>query len=464
MASTKHLPDEILLTIFRCLDPVTDRSTLDSVLLTCRRFYDVGAPWVYSIFQNVEKYGHATAVRSPFTWLEKIVQNPRRAKWVREMLLFSVNSGITWATSDDPNERPAEEWVRECQRLLDGVIGVPTSLKEFLIGSTRNCYTVRISLAFLLIVCTGLEVLVVQSQYWDIESLFWRLLEDMRVWDIDLAMGNKPLQKLRYLHYRDARLQPTLTNLKLPNLRRLSITDLIEPLGGAESTPPTPGEIYSTSPLYLKLGSCKLTAKALTGLLSRCSNIQTLIIRLAPWEMEGSAIDYALSKYENKKSIRQLVLDISPMTKAQEHDARPAKSYFDSFAAMINLRILAIPSHFFNQDELPNPCLEESVSDLLPPSLQILYILGAWKRFEISLDSYGSMDTTNKIDVETEFASLGQCKQWSRELAAKHKLPNLKKVVHTPRYQYEREISCTIPGHTEVACAGFDDEQDLYTD
>ncbi|KAI2781991.1 hypothetical protein F4815DRAFT_464942 [Daldinia loculata] len=292
LSNMDSLPEEILIGVVDKLDRKADLSTILSLRGVSRKWRRVATPYVHIAVQNYRpqtadapwNFHRSTDLLCYLCW--KLSQKPHLARFVKEV------ASRPWKDARWKSLAAKADLSARYREALAGVgSAVPDDVKDGIVA--EMLYDVGDALlAFVLILCTDIEVLMIPA--------------------LDRGCGPRTRQVLRCAHAqlqdppRDGReamlsavryvqlgdyvnglcLADALDVLALPRLQHLELGNLGDTtVDGSQPLPPPFPELPKThlqsrGPVDITLESCRLSGKGLVTLLAACGRPRSLFIKM----------------------------------------------------------------------------------------------------------------------------------------------------------------------------------------
>ncbi|KAI0848283.1 hypothetical protein F5Y00DRAFT_262669 [Daldinia vernicosa] len=411
------LPEEILVAVMDKLDRKADMSTILSLRGVSRKWRRVATPYVHIAVQNYQPRDGGHADDAPWNWnwnfhpstdllcylCWKLSQKPHLARFVKEV------ASRPWKDARWKSEVAKADLGARYRGALAGVVGaaaaaVPDDVKDSIVAEML-CDAGDALLAFVLILCTDIEVLMIPA--------------------LDRGCGPRTRQVLRCAHAAQLQSPPlppprgdgreaimlgavrhvqlgdyvnglcladALDILALPKLQHLELGNLGDTtVDGSQPLPPplrprAPHHLQNRGPVDITLESCRLSGKGLTTLLAACGRPRSLFVKMRTGNVQPSrapCFAEALEKYG--QGLEFLYLDTTafedglagatttttdphPNSNSETPTTTPSAHFLRALSTLTpTLRFLAL-----SRADFPTPA---ALGAALPASLRELLVL-----------------------------------------------------------------------------------------
>ncbi|KAF3062218.1 hypothetical protein GL218_04078 [Daldinia childiae] len=407
LSNMESLPEEILMGVMDKLDRKADLSTILSLRGVSWKWHRVATPYVHIAVQNYRprtahapwNFHRSTDLLCYLCW--KLSQKPHLARFVKEV------ASRPWKDAHWKSAFAKADLSARYREALAGVgSAVPDDVKDGIV--TEMLYDVGDALlAFVLILCTDIEVLMVPA--------------------LDRGCGPRTRQVLRCAHAqlqdppRDGReamlsavryvqlgdyvnglcLADALDVLALPKLQHLELGNLGDTtIDGSQPLPPFPElaktHLQSRGPVDITLESCRLSGAGLTTLLAACGRPRSLFIKMRTGNVRPSrapCFAEALELYG--QDLEFLYLDTTafedglagatdPQSDPNSKALTPCARFLSALSSLTtNLQFLAL-----SRADFPTPA---DLGAALPVSLRELLVLEVNDDGEEGDDAYRNL-------------------------------------------------------------------------
>jgi hypothetical protein len=387
MSSFARVPDELWVAVLSNFDRKQDQKTINALRLTNKKFNDLVEPLIYCIVtDDVDQL-----LRSPDAkigqlqqWAWRIAEQPKYARFLKEINLKDWDH--IGKDNPVPTTKGKPPFVGDRYEYLIKKTGLPVSLKAALLTDLKKEISVA-HLAFLLAMCTELEVLNIPQAY----EVFGKLVIEVIKYATSCQRDDQPQTKRSPRRSRSVLPTPmscvremtiggfnyqtsvedTLSLLPLPGLSYLSVYGLCDTRNHWEhDIPQTENTILNKNNLSLIFDSCMLGGEGLAKILFACSWPRSLVVRWRPglWNEHLHNPDIGKALREAGTKLQDLHLDTTDVYN-HRYDPIGHTPSFGSFTALAKLHTLAVPCYAFAKDHI-------TAEDHLPPSLKKLFVLG----------------------------------------------------------------------------------------
>jgi hypothetical protein len=379
MTSLLDLANELLLQIISKLDRKEDQETIQVLRKTNVRLRNLTKPFVYLTVEDRIPYPP-----SDKTELEKIgplqltarrlAQYPALSYSVRNIQLSAWDQ--TGTTRRLLGHGPTlDQYSKALQRADVSALIRELFLADFEFQTSQG------NLAFLLVLCTDLEILNISSGFPGFGPLVAEVFRDAAALHYQYKLGSnlhediqKPnilgsLKEITFGSLKQTSISEFLLMLALPSVQTLKVSDLSNNEGYRNHDIPPEDETYrNNNHVKLIFDMCCLNGAGIGRILRACSRPYSLTIEWRPgaWNngLSNRDIGDAVRRFGTK--LEHLHLDTIAMYDHRFGERPPA---FGSFSELTNLRSIAIPLYAFTSE-----CAD--AASALPPTLEKLYVLG----------------------------------------------------------------------------------------
>ncbi|KAI1806133.1 hypothetical protein F4811DRAFT_511920 [Daldinia bambusicola] len=315
------LPEEILIEVMDKLDRKADMSTILNLRGVSRKWCRVATPYVHIAVQNYQ----SRAANAPWNFHRsadllcylcwKLAQKPHLSRFVKEVASRPWKD-TRWKSAVAKVDLRA----RYREALAGAGPGVPDDVKDAIV--TEMLYDIGDALlAFVLILCTGIEALMIPALDRGCGPRTRQVLRCARE-RFDNSLRDSPeamLGSIRHVQFGDyvngLGLADALDILALPKLQHLELGNLGDTtIDGSQPIPPVPKHpksyLRNRGPVDITLESCRLSSRGLTTLLAACGNTRSLFIKMRTGNVRPSrapCFAEALERYG--QSLEFLYLD-----------------------------------------------------------------------------------------------------------------------------------------------------------
>ncbi|KAI1470757.1 uncharacterized protein F4812DRAFT_418885 [Daldinia caldariorum] len=397
------LPEEILIGVMDKLDPKSDMSTILSLRGVSRKWCRVASPYVHIAVQNYQpraattfwNFHRSTDLLCYLCW--KLAQKPHLSHFVKEV------ASRPWK---DTRWKSAVTRADLCARYREALAGagpgVPDDVKDAIVA--EMLYDIGDALlAFVLILCTDIEILMIPALDRGCGPRTRQVLRCAHE-QLENPLRDGPeamLSALRHVQLGDyvngLGLADALDLLALPKLQHLELGNLGDTtVDGSQPFPPFPEHpksyLRNRGPVDITLESCRLSSRGLTTLLAACGNTRSLFVKMRagnarpsrapcfaePLERYGQSLEFLYldtTAFEEGLAALEFNPNLNPNPNSNSNSNPGSESSLSPSARLLraisslntNLRFLALPRADFETPEV--------LGDALPASLRELLVL-----------------------------------------------------------------------------------------
>ncbi|KAI0111889.1 hypothetical protein F4814DRAFT_423929 [Daldinia grandis] len=296
------LPEEILIAVVDKLDRKADLSTILSLRSVSQKWRRVATPHVHIAVQNYQarspgnpwSFHRSADLLCYLCW--KLAQKPHLACFVKEV------ASRPWKDVRWKSAAAREDLGARYRGALAGGVGaaVPGEVKDGIVADMLHDVGDAL-LAFVLILCTDIEVLMIPALDRGCGPWTRQVLRCARAQLQDpLREGCEAmLGAVRHVQLGDyvdgLCLADALDVLALPKLQHLELGNLGDTTTVDDNQPlppfpkyPNPPYLPNRGPVDITLESCRLSAKGLTTLLAACGRPRSLFIKMRTGNVQPS--------------------------------------------------------------------------------------------------------------------------------------------------------------------------------
>ncbi|KAI1658500.1 hypothetical protein F4813DRAFT_388773 [Daldinia decipiens] len=381
------LPEEILMGVMDKLDRKADLSTILSLRGVSRKWCRVATPYVHIAVQNYRpqtadapwNFHRSTDLLCYLCW--KLSQKPHLARFVKEVASRPWKDALWKSTV-----AKADLSVRYREALAGVGSAVPDDVKAGIVA--EMLYDVGDALlAFVLILCTDIEVLMVPALDRGFGPWTRQVLRCAHAQLQDPPRDGREamLSAVRYVQLGDyvdgLCLGDALHVLALPKLQHLELGNLGDTtVDGSQPLPPHIPEhpkahLQNRGPVDITLESCRLSGTGLTTLLAACGRPRSLFIKMRTGNVQPSrAPCFAEALELHGQNLEFLYLDttafedgLSSATDPNTQAPTPCARFLRALSSLTNLQFLAL-----SRADFPTPA---DLGAALPVGLRELLVL-----------------------------------------------------------------------------------------